>query len=355
MRKSAIAIFGTAAVCIALGVTAVCLYRSYRIADIISDEAAQDDMNRFTTAAETYYSEYFEGLNADKPRDVSEHFSSELKDLWEKCYGVPDWDLYLLAQDWDNPGFEIISAEGDEQEADVSVKITNLGTEKMNVLHMVREGDSWLIDNFVADGYDLKALLANQILQEQEPEWVFDKLAFDMVHVDSDSGSFFICRYEVTQKLWTEVMKDNPSQMQGDDLPVEQVSWDDCQTFISRLNEQTGMKYRLPTEAEWEYACRGGKLSKGYTYSGSDDIDEVAWYDGNSEGKTHPVGQKLPNELGLYDMSGNVWELCQDMHDGIGMCRGGSWIHNARNCDPSLPNETPRAFSINSLGLRLAL
>lgn len=184
---------------------------------------------------------------------------------------------------------------------------------------------------------------------------LFDRLAGDMVYVEQDAGGFSICRYEVTQELWRAVMGDNPSQMQGDDLPVEQVSWDDCQIFIERLNGITGKKYRLPSEAEWEYACRGGRHSKGYMYSGSDDIDAVAWYDGNSEGRTHPAGRKMPNELGLYDMSGNVWEWCQDMHGSTGSCRGGSWIHNAGNCDPSLPNETPRTFRINSLGLRLAL
>lgn len=183
----------------------------------------------------------------------------------------------------------------------------------------------------------------------------FDKLANDMVYVEGASGSFYICKYEVTQKLWNEVMMDNPSNVQGDELPVEQVNWDDCQAFISRLNELTGKNYRLPTESEWEYACKGGKYSKGYKYSGSDEIDKVAWYDQNSDGKTHPVGQKQPNELGLYDMSGNVWEWCQDMHEGTGMCRGGSWIHNARNCAPSLPNETPLSFKIDCLGLRLAL
>ncbi len=184
---------------------------------------------------------------------------------------------------------------------------------------------------------------------------LFDELANNMVCVEVDTGNFYICKYEVTQKLWSRVMGDNPSQMQGDDLPVEQVNWNDCQSFIARLNKLTGKNYRLPTEAEWEYACKGGKYSKGYKYSGSDDIDKVAWYDANSENKSHPVGLKQPNELGLYDMSGNVWEWCLDMHEGTGMCRGGSWIHNDRNCDPSLPNETPQSFSINCLGLRLAL
>ena len=182
---------------------------------------------------------------------------------------------------------------------------------------------------------------------------IFDELADNMVCIEVDTGSFYICKYEVTQALWKEVMGNNPSEMQGDDLPVEQVSWNDCQAFIAKLNELTGKHYRLPTEAEWEYACKGGKYTKGFKYSGSNNIDDVAWYDENSEGKTHPIGQKQPNELGLYDMSGNVWEWCQDMHEGTGMCRGGSWIHHARYCDPSLPNETPQSFSINCIGLRL--
>lgn len=200
-----------------------------------------------------------------------------------------------------------------------------------------------------------KTLPDSTVAEEKPHSDIFRQLFNDMVYVETDTTGFYICKYEVTQKLWKEVMGSNPSQMQGDDLPVEQVNWNDCQTFINKLNELTGKNYRLPTEAEWEFACRGGKHSKGYKYSGSDDINEVAWYDGNSNDKSHIVGQKQPNELGLYDMSGNVWEWCQDMHDMTGVCRGGSWIHNARNCDPSLRNETPQAFYINSLGLRLAI
>lgn len=126
---------------------------------------------------------------------------------------------------------------------------------------------------------------------------------------------FYIGKYEVTQKEWKEIMGNNPSNFKGDNLPVEQVSWNDVQEFIRKLNQKTGGNYRLPTEAEWEYAARGGASSRGYKYSGSDDIDDVAWYRSNSGDKTHPTGTKQPNELGIYDMSGNVWEWCSDWYD----------------------------------------
>lgn len=190
------------------------------------------------------------------------------------------------------------------------------------------------------------------------------------VHSVTLSG-YYIGKTEVTQALWQAVMGSNPSYFEGDDLPVEQVSWDDCQEFIRKLNSLTGQNFRLPTEAEWEFACRGGNNSRGYKYSGSNYIDNVAWYDGNSGDKTHPVATKSPNELGIYDMSGNVWEWCADWYgdyssgrqtnpkgpyDGSNRVhRGGCWYNNAWICRSSrryCSNPTSRDYY---LGLRLAL
>lgn len=192
-------------------------------------------------------------------------------------------------------------------------------------------------------------------------------------------SSFRIGKYEVTQREWKTVMGDNPSDFKGNVLPVETVSWNDCQEFIRKLNSMTGMNFRLPTEAEWEYAARGGNKSRGYKYSGSNDINIVAWYDGNSGNKTHPVGTKSPNELGLYDMSGNVWEWCQDWYDknyysetksynpvgpswgSYRVDRGGAWSYFYKCCRVShRGNNSPddRYSSLgrlNYLGLRLAL
>ncbi len=155
-------------------------------------------------------------------------------------------------------------------------------------------------------------------------------------------STFEIGRYEITQAQWQAVMGDNPSHFKdcGSNCPVENVSWNDIQTFLQKLNKMTGKTYRLPTEAEWEFAARGGNSSQGYRYSGSNNLDKVAWYWENANGKTHPVGGKIKNELGLYDMSGNVREWCADGYDenyyanspsknprGTSrVLRGGSWV-----------------------------
>jgi formylglycine-generating enzyme required for sulfatase activity len=163
--------------------------------------------------------------------------------------------------------------------------------------------------------------------------------------------SYYMQKTEVTQELWEAVMGSNPSYINGcPNCPVEQVSWVDIQQFISKLNAKTGKTYRLPTEAEWEFAARGGKKSKGYKYAGSNEIEAVAWYYKNNENKTHPVGQKSPNELGIYDMTGNVWEWCSDWYGEsyynsspgnnpqgpdsgtYRVIRGGSWLNYAEDC-----------------------
>ena len=183
-------------------------------------------------------------------------------------------------------------------------------------------------------------------------------------------SDYYIGQTEVTQSLWQAVMGGNPSEFTGIDLPVEKVSWNDCQEFIFKLNELTGQTFRLPTEAEWEYATRGGNKSRGYKYSGSNTIDDVAWYYDNSK-NTHPVGTKSPNELGLYDMSGNVWEWCQDWYGSYSsasqtnptgpvsgsrrVVRGGGWNHSAGNCRVSHRSYYIPSSSYNYLGLRLAL
>ena len=186
-------------------------------------------------------------------------------------------------------------------------------------------------------------------------------------------SDFAIGQTEVTQELWEAVMGSNPSEFVGDpQLPVENVSWDDCQEFIARLNELTGMQFRLPTEAEWEFAARGGNSSMGYVYSGSNSIKHVAWHNGNSGLQTHPVAQKRPNELGLYDMSGNVWEWCadwyahysgpEDVTDPTGpetgtrrVCRGGCWWTLANVCRVSYRTKFDPDTRLNRFGLRLAL
>ena len=184
-------------------------------------------------------------------------------------------------------------------------------------------------------------------------------------------SDYYIGKCEVTQDLWEAVMGSNPSYFKGAQNPVERVSWYDCQNFIKKLNSLTGRTFRLPTEAEWEYAARGGKKSSHYKYSGSDNIDDVAWYDDNSDDKTRPVGTKSPNELGIYDMSGNVYEWCSDWYGSYsagaqtnpqgpssGSCRvlrGGPWDGYAGICRVLSRYADFPSYSYSSRGLRLVL
>ena len=166
-------------------------------------------------------------------------------------------------------------------------------------------------------------------------------------------------------------MGSNPSRFNGVQLPVEQVSWDDCQAFIAKLNELTGMNFRLPTEAEWEYAAIGGKLSQGTMFAGGTNCPDVAWCSTNAGDTTHPVAKKQANELGLYDMSGNVNEWCNDYYGryttaaqtdpqgpvaGTGMVyRGGAYNEGARLCRVTYRSSQLSGYRSSRIGLRLAM
>lgn len=177
-------------------------------------------------------------------------------------------------------------------------------------------------------------------------------------------NDFYLGEVPVTQDLWCAVMGTNPSSNKKEKNPVEKVSWEQCQYFIEKLSRITNRNFRLPTEEEWEYAARGGCESKGFMYSGSNEINEVAWYDGNSEQKSHEVAQKLPNELGLYDMSGNVYEWCQNSFESYDkeekdtsrlIRRGGSFLDPSRKCRVSYRGTYSSGASNYCTGLRLAL
>ena len=202
----------------------------------------------------------------------------------------------------------------------------------------------------------------------KDSDYDYDEKPTHQVTLTND---YYIGKYEVTQALWQAVMGSNPSKFKGDNLPVENVSWKDCQEFLSKLNNTTGKTFRLPTEAEWEYAARGGKKNRGYLYSGSNNISDVAWYSDNSDNKTHAVGSKQANELGIYDMSGNVYEWCQDRKGSYSSSsqvnptgaasgsyrvrRGGYWSSSARYCRSSDRSSSSPGYRDFDLGLRLVL
>ena len=178
---------------------------------------------------------------------------------------------------------------------------------------------------------------------------------------ETEVDGFLIGKTEVTGVLWKAVMGKNPSRARGrgKECPVESVSWNDCKEFIEKLNQLTGQKFRMPTEDEWEYAARGGSKSGNFKFSGGDVIGKVGWYSKNAESATHQVATKSPNELGIYDMSGNVWEWCADPYEGIEslqyVIRGGCFTDTSQACwiwNRSKNHPTSRS---ELCGLRLAM
>ncbi len=203
---------------------------------------------------------------------------------------------------------------------------------------------------------------------EQGGDCDSDESPYHRVTISQD---YYIGKFEVTQELWEAVMGTNPSNWKAFDRPVECVSWNDAMEFCAELSRMTGRRFTLPTEAQWEYAARGGKKSTNAKYSGSSSAANVAWYDGNSGSQTHPVGRLRANELGIYDMSGNVWEWCLDWKgsyssasqtDPMGpssgsdrVLRGGSWNNYAGYCSVSNRSYYTPDNRFNSNGFRLVL
>ena len=264
----------------------------------------------------------------------------------------PQTDIYAFGATFyklitgDNPpSISQILTNGLQFSNNVSENIKNLIISAMKIVKDQRPSSILSCVNLLQSPYesykDIGNLLEEEtiILQDNYPK-VIQWLIGNMVYVSDGefsklgkifyvNKSFHICKYEVTQELWCYVMGTNPSHFYGDNRPVEMVSWDDCHIFISKLNKivaSKGIKFRLPTDNEWEWAARGGKNYKGMAYAGGNNIDKVAWHAAYDE--THDVGEKEPNELGLYDMSGNVAEWCEDKCVGI--------ISGNKNSDISL-------------------
>ena len=276
----------------------------------------------------------------------------------------------------------------------VEIKKDGYGTEskQMNIL----EGQTATLSGVLSTNTTVSTATGSTLLGNTITIPVKDGISIEMVRVEAGTftmgatpemknpyddekpthqvtltNDYYIGKYEVTQALWKVVMGKNPSKYKGDNLPVERVSWEDCQIFLSKLNSITGKMFRLPTEAEWEYAARGGKKHISYEYSGSNNFSDVAWYGGNSGRKTHAVGSKQANKLGIYDMTGNVREWCQDRYGEYSsfsqtnptgatsgsarVARGGSCYFDARGWHLSIRSRITPDNRNYGLGLRLAL
>lgn len=258
----------------------------------------------------------------------------------------------------------------DDVNGDGVVDLSDATTLIDHVLNGVNNGSSHI---FIANNvmFEMVRVEGGTFTMGATAEQASDAFSDELPTHKVTLSPFLIGKYEVSQTLWLAVMGENPSVNTGINLPVDNVTWNECQTFITKLNELTGKNFRLLTEAEWEYAARGGNKSKGYKYSGSNNLGDVAWYIDNSNNTSHAMGTKAPNELGIYDMTGNVMEWVSDWKGSYSsgaqtnptgpdsgtyrVNRGGSYgnverlsrITNRNSIDPNMSSKT--------MGLRLCL
>ena len=327
-------------------------------------------------------------------------------DAYKKCTTIEGCNAYLNAYP---KGRYVDEVRETKAELEAQAEAEKMEAEAYSACTTIAACENYLKDyprgRYVAEVRAKKAELERQAEQVQTPpptnttgssititvngvSFVMKRVAggtFQMGSDDSEAGddekpghsvtvsTFYMGETEVTQALWKAVMGTNPSNWKGDDLPVEMVSWNDCQEFIRKLNSLTGRSFCLPTEAEWEYAARGGNRSSGTKYAGSNSLGSVAWYNDNSGRKTHAVKGKSPNELGLYDMSGNVWEWCSDWYDkeyygksssvnpqgpssgSHRVLRGSSWYFNGRGCRVLRRGSSIPGGRLSDFGFRLCL
>jgi formylglycine-generating enzyme required for sulfatase activity len=262
-------------------------------------------------------------------------------------------------------GMATITANAGDKTATCAITVSNTGGSTTGVFGKYTEtveGVSFEMIGVIAGSFTM-GITDNDTLASPEEQ---------PTHKVTLTKSYYVASTVVTQGLWKAVMGTADSSYftnTNDELPLEMVNWDKMQRFLTKLNQLTGKTYRLLTEAEWEFAARGGKQSKGYKYSGSNNIAEVAWYNANSEDKTHPVATKKANELGIYDMGGNVWEWCSDLYgpyspndqtdptgsgSGNRVVRGGSWGSGKEACRVSYRSHYNPSTGYWHTGFRIA-
>ena len=331
------------------------------------EQSSYRDGNGFPITMDIYAlgATMYKMLTGQRPPDASEVLNE----------GLPDKPSSVSSETWAAVGAamepkrnnrpqsveEWLDILVDDKGTNIDIVMPQQTTAKEEVLSVTANGISFNMIKVEGGTFTMGAT-SEQSFRPDDDEEPTHKVAL---------SSYYIGEAEVTQALWQAVMGSNSSSFKGDNLPVEQVSWNDCQDFIRKLNEITKRKFRLPTEAEWEFAARGGNKSNHTRYSGSSNIDEVAWYNGNSGYETHPVKTKKANELGLYDMTGNVWEWCQDWYGSYSsgvqtnptgpnsgtyrVHRGGSVRNFAWYCRSTIRRNHAPDYRYDNLGLRLVL